>query len=407
METNNLKLFRQTLSVSNVNTVLFKKDGSNVELGDNRFRMRLYENYSYDQDLVCQKIKPGALVYVKDEFLHSYLFLRVPESYVTEDDTELMSLGPFLEKHMEDGDILEIMRDNHIPEHLLANISSFYDGLPVVENTDTLESLVLCLATGLFGQEYHIVRLPEYDTVFLGYNQAVQQFHEDPELALASIGERYEVENQLLDAISAGDYDHAHSVFQKFLTYRITPRAEDPVRNQQHIAIIFNTLFRKAVERSGVHPLYIDDLSTKFAVLINKTESMNALDSLTKEMVHKYCLLVKNYAMKGYASVTKEIISYIDFHYTEDLSLNFFADMFSLTRTYLSSLFKNDTGTTLTDHIHQVRMRKAISLINSTALPVTVIATTCGYNDINYFIRIFKRTYGLSPKQYRKSIIHP
>lgn len=51
-------------------------------------------------------------------------------------------------------------------------------------------------------------------------------------------------------------------------------------------------------------------------------------------------------------------------------------------------------------------MRKAITLINSSALPVAAIATACGYNDINYFTRIFKRTYGLSPKQYQKSVMH-
>ena len=123
-------------------------------------------------------------------------------------------------------------------------------------------------------------------------------------------------------------------------------------------------------------------------------------------MIHKYCLLVKNHAMKGYSAVTKEIISYIDFHYMEDLTLNRLAEMFNISKTYLSNLFRRETGVTLTEYIHQVRMRKAITLINSSALPVAAIATACGYNDINYFTRIFKRTYGLSPKQYQKSVMH-
>ena len=161
----------------------------------------------------------------------------------------------------------------------------------------------------------------------------------------------------------------------------------------------------KAVEAGGVHPLYIDDLSTKFAVLINEVSSLSDVNTLSSEMIHKYCLLVKNHAMKGYSAVTKEIISYIDFHYTEDLNLNYFAGMFNMSKTYLSNLFKKETVVTLTDFIHQVRMRKAITLINSSALPITAIATACGYNDINYFIRVFKRTYGLSPKQYQKSIM--
>ena len=122
-------------------------------------------------------------------------------------------------------------------------------------------------------------------------------------------------------------------------------------------------------------------------------------------MNNKCCLLVKHHAMKVYAPVIREIISYIDFCYMEDLSLNLFAEKFNMTKTYLSALFKKETGDTLTAYIHTDRMRRAITLINSSSSPVAYIASACGYNDINYFIRIFKRTYGLSPKQYQKSIL--
>ena len=124
-------------------------------------------------------------------------------------------------------------------------------------------------------------------------------------------------------------------------------------------------------------------------------------------MLHKYCLMVKNHSMTGYSQVIKDVISYIDFHYAEDLSLAFFAEMCNMNKNYLSSLFKKEAGITLTDYIHQVRLRRAITLINSSSLSITTIAASCGYNDINYFTRIFKRTYGMSPKQYQKSILRP
>jgi len=69
-------------------------------------------------------------------------------------------------------------------------------------------------------------------------------------------------------------------------------------------------------------------------------------------------------------------------------------------------LFKKETGTTLTDYIHTVRMRKALTFLNGTSLSIQTIASVCGYSDLNYFIRIFKRRYGLSPKQYQKSIVN-
>lgn len=121
-------------------------------------------------------------------------------------------------------------------------------------------------------------------------------------------------------------------------------------------------------------------------------------------MIHKYCLLVRNHSMKNYSQLTQRCITYIDFHYAEPLSLSFFADMCHVTKSYLSTLFKKETDTNITDYIHSVRIRHALVLLNSTALPIHAIAASCGYSDINYFIKIFKRLNGNSPKQYRSQM---
>ena len=210
----------------------------------------------------------------------------------------------------------------------------------------------------------------------------------------------------MLEAVSKGDYKHAKELHQKFGSFHIQPRTENLLRNTQNFQIILNTLCRKAAELGGVHPLYIDDLSTKFAVLINEARTQRELTGIANDIIHKYCLLVQNHAMKGYSPVIKDIISYIDFHYAEDLSLSFFADQFNLTKTYLSGLFKKEVKITLTDYIHQIRIRRAITLINSSSLSISTIASACGYQDINYFIRVFKKMNGVSPKQYQKMILH-
>ena len=407
MKLNCLELFLNTLNGMNVNAFVLKKDNSNLELIDNRFRALLYEDFTYTDafELWEHKIKKNSLMRKTDDFLFSYMFLRVPEEYLSAGDSSCLSIGPFSERRRNREEIYHIMQKKEIREHLFNDIAAFYDAVPVVENTVSFETVVRQFATGLFGCEYHLEYLPEDCVLFLGSNKILRTVKENPQMAKDTIAERYHVENELMEAIAAGDYDRAHSLHGKFVTYHIRPRAKTPLRNKQHLAIVLNTLCRKAVESGGVHPLYIDDLSTRFAVLINEVSSLADVNALSSEMIHKYCLLVKNHAMKGYSAVTKEIISYIDFHYTEDLNLNYFAGMFNMSKTYLSNLFKKETGVTLTDFIHQVRMRKAITLINSSALPITAIATACGYNDINYFIRVFKRTYGLSPKQYQKSIM--
>lgn len=91
MELNCLELFMKTLSGININTVIFRKDCSNLELVDNRFRMHLYENYPYGSTLILssQKIKKNTLVCKTDEFSHTYFFLRIPEEFLSEEDTYL------------------------------------------------------------------------------------------------------------------------------------------------------------------------------------------------------------------------------------------------------------------------------------------------------------------------------
>ena len=100
MELNCLELFMKTLSGININTVIFRKDCSNLELVDNRFRMHLYENYPYGStlSLSSQKIKKNTLVCKTDEFSHTYFFLRIPEEFLSEEDTDFMSIGPFLSR---------------------------------------------------------------------------------------------------------------------------------------------------------------------------------------------------------------------------------------------------------------------------------------------------------------------
>ncbi len=408
MELNRLELFVKILNATNINVNILKNDQSNLELIDKRFRLHLYQNYIYDGilDLLESQKEANLLFRITDDFLFTYFFLHIPEEYISEDETTWISVGPLSEGRRSPDDIYHIVQKNRIPERLFQEISSFYDTVPVIESVSQYGEFIQELASGLFSRTYRLEYLPADCVLFCNSASIYKTVRDNPQMAMTSIAERYEVENELMLAISAGDYEKAHSLHGKFLTYHIRPRTENPLHNQQHLSIILNTLCRKAAEAGGVHPLYIDELSTRFAVLIHEVYSIGDVSALSREMIHKYCLLVKNHAMKGYSAVTKEIISYIDFHYMEDLTLNRLAEMFNISKTYLSNLFRRETGVTLTEYIHQVRMRKAITLINSSALPVAAIATACGYNDINYFTRIFKRTYGLSPKQYQKSVMH-
>ena len=407
MGLNRLDIFQKTITATNVNVTVLKKDNSNLPEIDNGFRKHLFENFDYNKtyDFLTPHFVPGTLIHYIDEFSLHYIFVDIPEEFLGCDDLRITAIGPFSDYRIEYDSIHKIMQKNKIPDRLFIDFSAFYNSVPLIQKADNLLGIVLNLASGLFEQEYTISFFSLQDNPFGSLDFQTDQLMVYPQLASSSIEERYDIESKLLNAISTGNYEQAHNYHQKFTSYYIQPRTKNLIRNQQNFTIILNTLCRKAAQEGGVPPLYIDNLSTKFAISINNTLSLKEFPALCSKMIHKYCLLVKNHAMKDYSPVIREIISYIDFCYMEDLSLNLFAEKFNMTKTYLSALFKKETGDTLTDYIHTVRMRRAITLINSSSSPVAYIASACGYNDINYFIRIFKRTYGLYPKQYQKSIL--
>ena len=184
----------------------------------------------------------------------------------------------------------------------------------------------------------------------------------------------------------------------------LEPRTNDSLRNIKNYTIILNTLLRKAAENGAVHPLHIDSLSSRFAHRIEALSSEEDAFSLQKEMAHKYCLLVKNHSMKGYSLLIRKVLTRIDSDLTADLSLKSQAELLGVNSSYLSTLFKKETGSTLTEYVNRKRVEHAIFLLNSTNLQIQEIAAACGIPDVNYFTKIFKKQVGNTPKEYREKI---
>lgn len=409
MEYNALETLREILLISNIPTVVLKEDQTNLHMIDNGFRMQIYENCQYNSVLeFCRlRLTPGMIMQGKDKYQLFYFYLSVPERFLAHGDTPYLFIGPVLVNEIPQSGIRQIMRQNQIPEHFLPDLSLFYSMTPVIGNPEAFAAVLQSLISHLFQESYRSVIFPEYDHVLREFDPSPDETSyrtEEGFLIAERIAECCSVENEMLKAISIGDYDTARACHQRLCAFQLPPAGSDPVKNARSSLSALNAIARKAAESGGVHPYYATDLSYRFDGTIQDACDIRELRQLSGEIIHKYCILVKNHTMRGCSETVRQIISYIDFHYMEDLTLTSLSEMFHLTRTYLSGLFKKETGVGLTEYIHQIRMRKAITLINTTSMSVTEIASACGYNDSNYFFRIFKKTYGISPKQYQKSI---
>ncbi len=133
---------------------------------------------------------------------------------------------------------------------------------------------------------------------------------------------RYENEKKLMNAIAKGDKEtvaHLSKVSTDILDFsnRIP---ESPIRSAKNITLVLNTLCRIAAERGNLHPVYIHNISEKFAILIERAPNLNHLKNLCAIMINEYCDLVKMYSTKNYSPIVKKAVDYIQFQSGESIN---------------------------------------------------------------------------------------
>ena len=79
------------------------------------------------------------------------------------------------------------------------------------------------------------------------------------------------------------------------------PGRFDSLRGRQNLLIILNTLLRKDIERAGIHPAFIDEISREYSRRIEGCISLRELGALRAEMVSAYCRLVREAGARGYS----------------------------------------------------------------------------------------------------------
>ena len=122
------------------------------------------------------------------------------------------------------------------------------------------------------------------------------------------------------------------------------------------------------------------------------------------DMFKSYCRLVKKHNTKKYCPIVQKAIVYIDSDLSADLSLRTVAAAQKISPGYLSSIFRKETGQTITEYVTQRRIDYALHLLNTTHLQVQSVALRCGIIDVQYFSKIFKKHTGKTPKEYRDSL---
>ncbi len=141
---------------------------------------------------------------------------------------------------------------------------------------------------------------------------------------------------------------------------------------------------------SVYHPNHLSD---KFH---DKEKCQNILNYILLELYDMQRLKCKNeHIMK--------MIKFIDEHITERLSLKDIAEYFHLSKEYTSYIFKRETGKQLVSYINEQKALLAKKIIQNEEMTLTELSYYLGFENYDYFSKIFKKYVGVSPSKFKKN----
>jgi len=367
-----------------------------------RSMLGLPGEYDSMRRVLFQWARQHAVHKMMDQFLCNYVFFPLPE----ETGNRVLLIGPYLTRDLTTEEILELSERMGIPLQYARQMSDFYASLPVFVDTSMLMALVSTMGETLWGS------LNAFETVDLNTDGAVAlpmpsvtSIEENSLLMqMQSLQTRYDYENQMIEAVSRGLLQQVELLTSGISQLNFEKRMADPLRNMKNYCIICNTLLRKAAEKGGVHPLHIDRLSTKYALMIENKATTESCQALIGDMFRSYCRLVRTHTISHYSVPVQKALLYMEENLSGDLGLQQLADQLALAPSYLSGLFHRETGQTITEHANELRMKHAAHLLSTTQLQVQNIAQLCGIPDANYFTKLFKQRYSVTPRKFRSGL---
>lgn len=364
-------------------------------------------NYSFDAsnifNMINQHCLPNTFFRMRNTLLCQYILFRIPSS----DKPVFAYIGPYTLAPIEKKEIMQLAERFKVSPANIDQLENFYASVPFVQDENTILTLLYTLGEYLWDNADNFSIVDDFlfaDTVPDTFIPLPEQTPEEAQINIQLMEQRYEMEGKLMQAVTSGSLHKAELVLSQFSSMKFEMRTDNPIRDLKNYGIIMNTLLRKAAEKAAVHPVQIHAISSQYARKLELITSHASYNNLTKEMVRKYCLLVKNHSLKCYSMLVRKVITDINYDLTADLSLKAEAALHNVNPSYLSTLFKKETGTTLTEYVNRKRIDHAIFLLNSTDMQVQTIATYCGIPDVNYFTKMFKKMIGKTPKEYRQMI---
>lgn len=313
-------------------------------------------------------------------------------------------LGPYVKKNFSQAELQELLASHGLKANILFSLRLYYNQFPQLSYSMIRGTLMAAMRT-------FFANTPDYDYRKLtGFVEDLkyEEIAEHTNQTYERIQRQYELENFFLRRITEGDVRGVAIAFENIANSYYT----DATKAQQNLYAtdyngfsILRTLARKAAEAGGCSVILIDEITRESIQAFTSAKSSAEMLAIQKKMLARLTKAVADTKqMSKYSPLIRDLLHYLYLNYPHDCSLAELAERSSVSAEHLSRQFKKEVGQTLSAYITTLRTQKAADLLKTSALSIAEIAMYVGYSDNNYFVKVFKKQYGVTPSTYRQSV---
>lgn len=364
---------------------------------DHGLRRDVFGEEGYDnlKQILAGEVRVGAVIHLQDRFHMNYFLFPAHKK-----KRPYCSVGPFFTAEMSDADWNATFAQYTFTEQQKEVILRFVPNVPIISTPQafSVAQNILLAAHGELDIFVRTVKLtPEVEPEV---SFAKLSDFEEPRYSPDEIAHH---ENLVIQHVINGDYASAVKATFFFSSVKIfAPKGA--VDSQAYLAQFhwINASYRKAVQDNGVPAYLVQSLYQQMYEESRNCTSYASYTTLQIRMLTAYCNLCKDFSTKDYSPVIRQIVNHIRMNLSQNLDIKTIAQNAGFSQTYITHKFKAEVGLSPGKFILEQRIRVAKKMLATSNKSVSEIASDVGIADWSYFSRLFKKSTGKSPSEFRK-----
>lgn len=362
------------------------------------------EKYCYSQNLqpfftaqnllpLLEAMQEHVLYGLRDDLGIGIIFFRF--------DNQSFIVGPYVNAEFDAVKIQRVLINARMSASFVSSIKLYYSAFPILSSFMVRKTIVGCTSAFSGGmEEYTYCRLH-------GTKEELRlpQLTFSETLDYSTLYQRYDMENRFLRMVEMGDIENVLGAYHDMYIYGevksryITAVYQDPLIGLS----MARALVRKAAERGGASIVEINEITQRAAQRMAATQHQNEQIRYTQTMIYELTDAVRRHRHQigDYSEHIKKTVEFLSLNFSQKITLSQLAGRIGLSEVYLSKVFKKEVGMTIFQYIAHLRCTQAAEMLRGSDISIQEISNYVGYPDNNYFVKVFKSYYGMTPSEYR------